>query len=73
MFKMWLWLLPLSLLKEKQRKNRATSTIWKGATHRVLDLIVTNENNMIDDIQYLGPLGKKHHCVLFDIICYVEK
>lgn len=44
-----------------------------GDTPLVLDLIVANEKNMIDDIQYLSPLGKSDHCVLlFKVICYTK-
>lgn len=28
---------------------------------------------MIDDIQYLSPLGKSDHCVLFNVICQTKK
>ena len=30
----------------------------------VLDLIFTNEEDMVSDIEYLSPLGKTDHCVL---------
>lgn len=39
----------------------------------MLDLIVTNEDNMIEDIQYLGPLGKSDHCVLLFKVIYYTK
>ena len=46
-------------------------TRWRGDdTPHVLDLILTNDENMVDDVQYLGPLGKSDHCVLlFKVIC----
>lgn len=49
-------------------------TRWRGDDKpRVLDLIITNEENMIEEIQYLGPLGKSDHCVLlFKLICYIK-
>lgn len=49
-------------------------TRWRGGdTPHVLDLIVTNEEHMIDDIQYLSPLGNSDHCVLlFKVICYTQ-
>ena len=39
----------------------------------VLDLIFTNEEDMVSDIQILSPLGKSDHSViLFDFICETE-
>ena len=38
----------------------------------VLDLILTNEEEMINELEYLAPLGKSHHVVLkFEMKCYV--
>lgn len=37
----------------------------------LLDLILTNEENMVEDLQYLPPLGKSDHLVLnFNLILY---
>ncbi len=37
----------------------------------ILDLVMTNEENMIDDINFLPPLGKSHHsCLSFLFKCY---
>ena len=39
-----------------------------------LDLIFTNEENMLSNLQYLPGLGKSDHCILsFDFNCYIEK
>ena len=36
-----------------------------------LDLILTNERPMIDEVSYLSPLGNSDHVVLsFDLLCY---
>ena len=39
----------------------------------LLDLVITNEENLIDKLEYLEPLGKSDHTVLsFEIICEQE-
>jgi hypothetical protein len=39
----------------------------------ILDLILTNEENMIDEIIYSNPLGSSDHCGLeFVFKCYYE-
>lgn len=39
----------------------------------VLDLIITNEENMVQNINYEAPLGKSHHNILiFDYHCYTN-
>lgn len=49
-------------------------TRWRGSdTPHVLDLIFTNEENMISDLEYLSPLGKSDHCVIqFSYNCYTR-
>ena len=49
-------------------------TRWRGSdTPNLLDLIITNEDGMIDEIEYASPLGKSDHCVLkFQFNCYTE-
>ncbi len=49
-------------------------TRWRGTDNpNLLDLILTNEETMVDEISYQSPLGKSDHCVLFfDFVCYVE-
>ena len=42
-------------------------------TPNLLDLIFTNEKNMIDSIEHQSPLGKSDHSVLtFQFNCYTE-
>ena len=39
----------------------------------LLDLIFTNEHDMIKYLSYLPPLGSSDHiCIEFDLICYLE-
>ena len=39
----------------------------------ILDLILTNEDNMMEDLRYEAPLWKNHHCSLvFKFRCYAE-
>ena len=49
-------------------------TRWRGTdTPHILDLIFTNEENMISDLEYLSPLGKSDHCVMqFQFNCYTK-
>lgn len=49
-------------------------TRWRGTdTPHILDLIMTNEEPMISNLEYTSPLGKSYHCCLtFDFICYVN-
>ena len=43
-------------------------------TPSTLDLILSNEEHMVKNLQYQAPLGKSDHSVLlFDIICEEEK
>lgn len=45
-----------------------------GQTANTLDLVLTNEEGMVDEIFYEQPLGKSHHSTLvFDLNCYVDK
>ena len=42
-------------------------------TPHLLDLVLTSEEGMVDDIQYEAPLGKSDHCILrFDLNCATE-
>ena len=47
-------------------------TRWRGADDpHLLDLILTNEEDMISNIEYQSPLGKSDHCVInFTFNCY---
>lgn len=39
----------------------------------IIDLIFTNEENMVSDLKYYSPLGRSDHSVLiFDYNCYLE-
>ena len=39
----------------------------------LLDLVFTNEQDMINNLSYLPPLGSSDHiCIEFDLICYPE-
>ena len=45
-----------------------------GTEPHILDLILTNEEEMVDNIAYLHGLGKSDHiCIVFDMACYTEK
>jgi len=42
-------------------------------TPSLLGLVFTNEQDMIDNISHLPPLGNSDHiCIEFDLICYLE-
>lgn len=44
-----------------------------GQVPSTLDLIFTNEENMITELDYNSPLGKSDHCVLdFKFLCYLN-
>jgi hypothetical protein len=46
----------------------------QGQEPSTLDLIITPEDNSVQDIQYCSPLGKSDHsCLLFKYIYYSEK
>jgi endonuclease/exonuclease/phosphatase family metal-dependent hydrolase len=50
-------------------------TRWRGTdTPHILDLIITNEETMISNLEHVSLLGKSDHCVLnFDFNCYANK
>lgn len=53
-----------------QHLNEATRWRENEEPH-ILDLIFTNEENMINDVKYLSPLGKSDHVVItFLFKCY---
>ena len=40
----------------------------------ILDLVMTNEEGMIENIEYLSPLGKSDHIIIsFDFKCYTQQ
>ena len=44
-----------------------------NATPHILDLILTNEENMVNDLQYLPGLGSSDHvCLRFNLACYCK-
>ena len=46
----------------------------KAKTPSILDLILTNEENMVEKIDYQPSLGKSDHVVLsFNFNCFIEK
>ena len=47
-------------------------TRWRGDDEpHILDLLMTNESDMISELKYHSPLGKSDHCVLqFQYQCY---
>ena len=46
----------------------------EGQKSSLLDLIITNEPHMIEDLEILNPLGKSDHGVLsFTYLCYGEE
>jgi len=46
----------------------------EGFSPHTLDLIFTNEDNMIRDLQYLPSLGNSDHvCLQFTLSCYTER
>jgi endonuclease/exonuclease/phosphatase family metal-dependent hydrolase len=51
--------------------------ITRRRTHEessLLDLVFTNEDNMVEEISYNSPLGKSDHlCLIFDIQCYWKR
>ena len=45
-----------------------------GQCHNVLDLVFSNEENMVGEIAYESPLGKSDHsCLVFEFRCYLIK
>ena len=55
-----------------QRVDKPTRIRGHDTPH-ILDLIITNEENMVEKISYDSPMGLIDHCVLvFDYICYAK-
>ena len=53
---------------------REPTRFREGQIPSILDLILTNEENMVEKIDYLQSLGKSDHVVLgFNFNCYIEK
>ena len=48
--------------------------IRHGQEPSILDLVITNEEDMTEDIEYLSPHGKSDHIVIcFNFICYIQQ
>ena len=48
--------------------------VRQGQEPSVLDLVLTNEEEMIENIEYGNPLGKSDHLVLkFEFKCYTKQ
>ena len=48
--------------------------IRHGQGLSILDLEITSEEGMIEDIEYLSPFGKSDHIVIwFNFICYIQQ
>ena len=55
-----------------QHVNEATR-YREGQNESTLDLILTNEELMVNDIDYITPIGKSDHTTLFfNYNCYTE-
>ncbi|MES9884550.1 MAG: reverse transcriptase family protein [Sedimenticola sp.] len=53
---------------------KEATRIRQGESDSILDLIFTNEENMVEKIHYLPPLGKSDHVVLqFTLTLYIDK
>ena len=55
-------------------QNVTDPTNYRGDhTLNTLDLILSNEDNMVKELQYTAPLGKRHYQVLhFQYTCYLD-
>ncbi|CAC5396557.1 unnamed protein product [Mytilus coruscus] len=55
-------------------KNQEVPTRWRGTnTPHTLDLFLTNEEQMLSNLEYQSPLGKSDHCTMkFDFNCYTN-
>ena len=53
---------------------REPTCFREGQTPSILDLVLTNEENMVKNIDYLQSLWKSDHVVLsFNFNCFIEK
>ena len=50
-------------------------TRWRGADQpSLIDLVITNEEDMISNLEYHAPLGRSDHAVLtMQVNCYIER
>ena len=63
----------------KPRINPVYQHVREPTHHRgnqranILDLVLSNEDNIIDEVKLSPPVGKSHHSVItFQIRCYYE-
>ncbi len=70
---------PATLFRENTRDCFLSQHVTQPTRYRendtpsLLDLILTNEENMVDNLGYMPGLGKSDHLILsFDFICYTE-
>ena len=68
---------PANLFLESVRDSFLTQHVFEPTHYRgsqtanILDLLLTNEAGMVEDLTYHSPLGKSHHSVLqFTLKCY---
>ena len=49
-------------------------THYRALQHpNTLDLVITNEEDIVDNLSLSAPVGKSHHvCIHFDFTCYTE-
>ena len=61
----------------KKYISTPTDTLTRGGSTNqpgLLDLVLTNEEGMVDSIDYWSPLGKRDHSLLsFNFNCYVAR
>ena len=54
-----------------QHVNKPTRARGVHNSPSLIDLVLTNEENMVRNLRHLNPLGSSDHCVLsFDYVCY---
>ena len=55
-----------------QHVNEPTR-IRQGESPSLIDLVFTNEEDLVSNLSYLPPLGNSDHiCIQFDLTCYSE-
>jgi len=62
-------------LRDLYRHQHITDpTHYRADQHpNILDLVITNEEGMVDNLALNAPVGKSHHlCITFDFMCYTE-
>ena len=64
----------IDTLQDKFLFQKVTApTRWGSNDPSILDIIITADENAIEEIEYQSPLGKSDHCViLFRYVCNVN-